>query len=226
MDEHAPKSRIAVLTGDIVGSTALDRAALDHAMRALEDCARDQAQWMGAPLHFTRHRGDGWQVVCARPALALRSALAFRASLRIVAEDIDSTIGIAVGPAPATALPDDLNAASGPAFTASGRVLEALRALHDRDGLRMGYGPKAGAATYAASHLADHFASGWTSAQAEAIRPLLTPATKISYTQVAKRLGKSRQSVTKSAEAAGWRRLALVLPRLEQELDELYSAGT
>ena len=63
---------IAVLTGDLVASTTLGEARIARAFQALADSAALQAAWHGAPLRFTRHRGDGWQVALARPARSVR----------------------------------------------------------------------------------------------------------------------------------------------------------
>lgn len=194
---HTPHP-IAVLTGDIVNSTALGPAKLERAFAALEDCAAQQAAWVGDSLHFTRHRGDGWQVVLQNPAYSLRAALAFRAALRAEGEDFDSYIGIAEGPVSAPVGPD-LNDETAPVFAASGGAMDNaktsaldIRFFHARDG-----------AKGAAIALADHISRGWTPAQAAAIRPQLDPTTDVTYTEIARILGKSRQAVTKSSEAGG-----------------------
>ena len=73
---------IAVLTGDLVHSTELGPKGIEAAFGALQRCAEDQENWYGKPLHFTRHRGDGWQVALAKPEYALRSALTVPSPVR------------------------------------------------------------------------------------------------------------------------------------------------
>ncbi|MBS0573834.1 MAG: MarR family transcriptional regulator [Proteobacteria bacterium] len=202
---------IAVLTGDLVNSAGLGPEGIARAFRALAACAQDQAGWMGAPLHFSRHRGDGWQVVLARPGLALRSGLAFRAALRALGEEFDSYVSIAEGPAPAAIAPD-LNRQTEGVFTLSGRGLDEMKS--GRPGLRMAHA--AGGPLGAAAILADRLAQGWTPAQAQAILPALDPGHDLTHAAIARSLGKSRQAVTKSLHSAGHEALAQALATLEQ----------
>ena len=200
---------IAVLTGDLVNSTDLGREKIKRAFRALEDCAAVQEDWHGAPLHFTRHRGDGWQVVLARPEMALRSALAFRAALRTEGVEFDSYMGIAEGQVEGEVGPD-LNNETAPAFRNSGELLEDAK-THQTSRILHG----SAAALGAAGVLADHISRDWTPTQAQTVMPFLSPDPWPSYTEVAKALGKSRQAVAKSLEAGGMEPLNLALTCLE-----------
>ncbi len=213
-------SHIAVLTGDLVGSTSLSPAQLAQAFDALADCAAMQADWHGAPLHFTRQRGDGWQVALARPALALRSALAFRAALRCEGGEFDSYISIAEGEV-AGKLGPDLNAETAKVFVTSGDGLDMLKLLSLSE--RMVYVDDAygqGGPLNAVAVLADHISQGWTPAQAAAILPFLARGDEPSYTEVAKALGKSRQAVTKALDAAGYPALKRALHSIEEAADD------
>lgn len=208
MTAHAP---IAVLTGDLVNSGTLGPDKIARAFRALAACAEQQADWMGAPLRFTRHRGDGWQAVLTHPQKALRSALSFRAALRAEGEEFDSYIAIAEGPAPERLLAD-LNVHTEDVFVRSGQGLDDLKKT--RLPLRMahaGQGPVDAAVT-----LADHLSRGWTPAQAQAILPMLDPYFKGTQSDIARRLGKSRQAVAKALQAAGWETLDYALATLEK----------
>jgi len=206
--------KIAVITGDIVGSTALGPAKLERAMAALAASAKVQAGWHGESLRFTRNRGDGWQVVLARPEMALRSALAFRAALRAQGSEFDSYFGIAKGDA-SLALNNDLNAETGNVFKHSGDNLEGLKEIRNLD-VRMGY--VGDGEINAVIALADHLSQGWTPPQAAALLPLLNPDAAVTQTQVAKKLGKSRQAVAKSLEAAHYRPLSRALNSMETGL--------
>lgn len=209
MTKEHPK--IAVITGDIVGSTAIGVEKLERAMMALADSARMQAAWHGETLRFTRYRGDGWQVALAQPGCALRSALTFRAALRAAGAEFESYMGIAVGDRPKD-MPEDLNEAMAPVFAESGRVLDLLKEA--ASGVRLDLSP-AGPCS-AAAILADHISQSWTQPQAAAMVHMLNPTRKFRYTELSKRLGKSRQAVTKSLEAAGEKPIELALEALEQ----------
>lgn len=202
--------KIAVLTGDIVGSTALGPEKLERAFDALKDCAEMQAEWMGESLHFTRHRGDGWQVALAEPKYALRSALAFRAALLSLSTEFDSYIGIETGLRPPQ-LTKDLNQQLSKVFVNSGRTLERLKAQENLD-LRIAY-----PACAAVSILVDHIASSWTAIQARAALEMIPPNSNLTYTEVAKRLDKSRQSVTKTLDASAILKIDLALSHIESD---------
>ncbi len=77
-------------------------------------------------------------------------------------------------------------------------------------------GPKA--ATFA---LADHISRDWTPAQAATILPMLTTEDPPpSYTELARRLGKSRQAVKKALDGAGYDAFSLALEPYEREKPE------
>jgi hypothetical protein len=203
--------RFAVLTGDFVDSTDLAPATLDAAMAELASAAADVAGGRAeAPVaaHFARRGGDGWQVALDRPALWLRVSLYLRARLRQAARDSAPTrIAIATGQG---ALPDDHdpNAAHGAAFTASGRLLEALPAA-----LLMSHA--GGGAETASAVLADTLSQGWTRTQARTLCALLPPAPP-THAEVAERLGVSRQAVDQSARAAGLPALTAAMSAIEE----------
>lgn len=202
---------IAVLTGDLVLSALLGPERITRAFGALEACALMQAGWMGASLRFTRHRGDGWQVVLARPRMALRSALTFRAALRAQGDEFDSYISIAEGVAPRDIVAD-LNSQTGEVFVESGRGLDELKEAKRGRMIHNSFGP-----VDAATILADRLSQGWTQAQAAAILPTLAPDYDGTHSAIARRLGKSRQAVTKSLQASGQDGLELALGVLERD---------
>lgn len=197
---------VTILSGDLVGSTDLDGPALERAFDGLARAAGDIAGWRGAPVRFTRNRGDGWQICLDPPGPGLREALVMRAGLRRLGRDLETRIAIASGPAD---LPGsgDLNAASGPAFTASGRLLERL------EGPLMGHA--AGGALAAATVLADEISAGWTEAQARAVLPMLAPDPP-TQAEAAETLGITRQAVRQALVAAGHPALSRALAALEE----------
>lgn len=209
--KSAQTHHIAVLTGDIVGSTALGAARLERAMKALEAEAARQEAWHGGPLHFTRHRGDGWQVVLMRPALALRSALAFRAALKAADEGFDSYIGLAIGESPRQ-LTGDLNSQNAAVFMASGHALDDIKTT--ATGVRMA--TNTGGDFNALTLMMDHKSQDWTQAQAKAVMLAIPPDADLFYTDMAKTLDISRQAVTKSLKSAWFEVIDMALTSSEQ----------
>ena len=204
---------IAVLTGDLVGSVALGPEKVEQAMTALEDAARGMEHWVGAPLRFTRHRGDGWQVVVETPKFAIRVALMFRAALRSLGSEFDTYVGLAEGPSHPIE-ETDLNKVTGDVFTKSGASLEEAKA--SGPSLRMDY--HFPFSKNSVLILADHISQGWTPVQAQLLQVLLAPSDKLTpVTQLAEMFGKSRQTISKSVEAAGFEAIYMALFSLEWE---------
>ena len=155
---------VTVLTGDLVNSTALG-------------AAKDLEAWHGGSLLFTRHRGDGWQVLLRDKKFSIRSALAFRTAVKSLGKNYDTYIGIAS---------DELFQ-----LAKIGDITNKRRA--------------------AFVTLADQIINNWTTAQADAVYPMLNPINTPKVTEVAKMQGKLRQSISKSLNAAGFYHLHAAL---------------
>lgn len=203
---------IAVLTGDLINSTALGPAGIDRAMDALRDAAQTVEGWgICGPLHFTRHRGDGWQIVVDAPRYALRVAVMLRATLRAVGTD--TYIGIAEGPVDHPVGPN-LNTENGPVFAVSGRALESAKKTdyaitHARQ------------AAQGMAILLNRICTEWTTVQAATIAAAIRPTNNdLSLTEIAERLGKSRQSVTKTLQSAWYWDITDALWHLENSYDD------
>lgn len=201
-----PPPHVAVLTGDLIESSTYPADAIERAFATLSRAAEDAESWHGASVSLTRNRGDGWQACLARPELALRTALFLRARLA-AAGGPSSRIAIAEGAGdPGTS--GDLNTATGPAFTASGRALDDLSGTET---LRHAKGGAIGAAT----RLADHISQGWTEIQAGTIAIFLHPEAP-TRSEAGRRLHKSRQAVDQALHAAGYPALADALRMIEE----------
>lgn len=198
----------SVITGDIVGSTSLTEARLEQALAALGEGAALLSGWLGTNVHFTRHRGDGWQICLPPHPAPLRAALTLRAALRRQDRDLRTRMAIATGPAQVPA-DGNLNTATGPAFVASGQLLDRLDAAMIADA--------SGGAIGALTRLAHHVSDGWTQAQARAALPMLAPDRPTQET-VAEDLGITRQAVRQALLAAG-------MPDILAALDMLDTAG-
>jgi len=198
----------AVLTGDIVASTDLGKAALDETLVAIATAADEIGTWPQVSVTgFARRGGDAWQMAFDAPWLSLRAALYVQACLRRLDKARASRIAIATG---AGEMPGtDPNAAHGAAFTASGRLLDTLSAALCLD-------HAAGGAEAAAARLADHIAQGWTEAQARALALQLPPGSG-PRAEAAAALGISRQAVNQALWSAGFPAIIAALNALEAE---------
>ena len=189
---------IAVLTGDLIGSRSLQGNNLTSCIKALNQTAIDLADITGNSLHFSRHRGDGWQVVITKPEFAPRAALAFRTSLKALGKNFDSYIGIAEG-IQSDPLPTDLNEAIGQVFVDSGFALDQIK--QGKSDARM--------ATSTRHHKMEALLlplefifNGWTEKQAEAIYLNLVQK-NYSMNERASELGITRQALEKRLKSAG-----------------------
>ena len=116
----------AVLTGDIVRSSALSSGDLSRLIEAISEAVDAVKGWepsivIGAPEFF---RGDSWQVLVGRPEMALRAALRIRAGA-VASGVADTRIAIAIGNIePFDA--EHISRSSSEAFVASGRLADAM----------------------------------------------------------------------------------------------------
>lgn len=198
-----------VFTGDIVESSSLSAQRLDDVMTCLDRLSGDISAWnKGAIAAFGRRGGDGWQLAANASEYGLRSTLYLQSSLMALEPAVQSRIAVATGEGSLPDGPDaDPNSAHGPAFSASGRLLETLSGntlLTHADGGALD-------ATY---RLADHIAQGWTQAQARAVAAMLPPGTGPRRV-AADRLGISRQAIDQALHAAGFPALQEALTLLE-----------
>ncbi len=200
----------AVLTGDIVNSSAIEAAELDVTMQALHHAAIEISGWNGHTVTgFARRGGDGWQIAMERPELAMRAALFLQAILRRLAPERATRIAIAFGDgALPTATWQDPNKGHGDAFTASGRLIDHV----PRHALMA---HAAGGLIAATLRLADHISQGWTQAQARALVEALPPDAQ-TRAKAAAKLGISRQAVNQALWSAGYPALTDALEFVEK----------
>ena len=177
----------AVLTGDIVASRRATRDRLDAGIAALDAAADVFGHLHDMTLRFTRYRGDGWQVVIDRPALALRAMIFLHARLRSDVPGLDTRIAAGFGAAELGDGPD-LSASTGAAFFASG---EALDTAGDRRFVISGHPVAHWPETVVT--LLDAIVSDWTAAQAEAAA--IDVAEHLIQADIADKIGITRQAV-------------------------------
>lgn len=123
----AKSIQLAVLTGDIVGSTSLsaDQVALirrEIGMAADEIGGWDAGLVAGGPEFF---RGDAWQLALSEPARFLRAGVYVRARLRALTPQADTRIAAGLGGV--QRLEKQVSHSTGAAFTHSGRALDEMQ---------------------------------------------------------------------------------------------------
>lgn len=204
-------AEVAVLTGDLIGSSRAVPAAVDRTFQVLADAAGRLGAWHGATTRLTRFRGDGWHCLLARPNLAFRSCLYLIAALRAAEAPLETRLALGFGSmtrAGGATLAD----ADGPAFHRSGRALDAMPR-----GRRFTTADEATpAALTAVVPLADWVTRRWTLAQAEAVMAMLTPPSP-TQRELAESLGLTQQSVSERLDAAGFWAFAEALSVIEGE---------
>ncbi len=183
----------AVLTGDIVKSSQLPQGGLDRIFANLGDVADRIGAWQGSSVHFTRNRGDGWQMAVA-PAFALRAVFAARAAVRMADKRFDTRVALALGEG--TVPGETLADAAGPVFTASGQALENMPRKRD-----MVMAGDAGMHAVAL-RLSEEIIKRWTEAQAEVAVRALAPDTP-TQAALAEVLNVTKQTVQGHMDAAG-----------------------
>ncbi|RJS94119.1 hypothetical protein [Salinisphaera sp. Q1T1-3] len=204
--------RLAVITGDIVKSSALSETEFEAVMQALETAGRAIAAWPGVQkLDYERFRGDGWQLVLAPAVFGLRAALIMRAAVRSAVAASETRLALGIGPGTRGSSP---GTSAGPAFERSGQALDAL-ARHRL----WAFGGTLGDScvdqlTDGLLGLADERSQAWTARQADIAARLLAPAAP-SMAALADACGLRPQTVSSHFARAGGHALQDAVERFE-----------
>lgn len=198
---------LAVLTGDLVGSTRVSApVAFRHRLGELVDVIAEKFQ-----AQTQVYRGDGFQLAVGPHVNAFRLAVLLRVGLISAgpdgAERWDARIAIAFGQG---RFPPDNP--SGDAHVNSGRALDGLKKGHlvvhaDDPTLRL--------ATGAATAFADDILSQLTAAEAQALYYHVLEGG--SHQDIADKLGKKRPTVTQALQRAKYQ----LLDRYIGDMDRL-----
>lgn len=118
------KPLIAVITGDIVGFSKLEKSTQETFPATMREFSnRARKEWGEAiPMDIDIFGGDQWQIYVQPPKLALRIALFLRACVISTFPKTDTRISMAVGTADFTSQ-ERVSLNHGQAFTESGRML-------------------------------------------------------------------------------------------------------
>lgn len=194
---------VAVLTGDIVKSTALSLPERDAIFAALKLGSEVVGRLQEADPLFTRFSGDSWQML-VHPRFALRACLLMRSHIKQENKVFETRVSVGIGAIEPLSR-EGLGASDGPAFQASGRGLQALRGAKNL---------VINSADNSIFILADEISKRWTQAQARVLCKSLTLPHPTQDT-LASYLGVSRVTVRNHSIAAGEPALLDVMELLE-----------
>ena len=209
-----PGRLAAVITGDLIGSSDAGAGVVEQAMAILAETAGELTGRMAAGnTHFTRFRGDGWQVHIADASLALRAALILLARLRGTGMPIATRAAIGIGTVDylGTATLAD---ARGTAFEFSGHALDKLR----RTSRLAIAGQDINALHRAIIDLLDARARRWTAQQAEALALALHRGNP-TLAEIGTQLGISAQAVNYRLSGADARVIRRTLDDWEDDFE-------
>jgi hypothetical protein len=194
----------AVLTGDIVNSTLLDKKR--------ERQMTSRVQRVLSPFKFEFYRGDSFQVYIKEPKGALRVALQCRTAAISTNRNnptIESDIRISIGIGRVISPIKSLGKAKGEAFILSGRAFDEML----KSGSKLSINTNHVIANEGFKVLADYINAIFkemTGKQAEVIFELLKGETQLA---VAKKLKKSRSTVNQFVSSGRW-------PEIERSLTQ------
>ena len=122
--ETEPGKLYGVVSGDVVGSSKLNKQARESLYNSLQRASSRLSDWLGEamPLPVDVFGGDSWQLLLTTPEKSLAAALFYRAALRSDTPGVDTRSAVAIGTV--DFVPGDaVSAGDGPAFRLSGRLL-------------------------------------------------------------------------------------------------------
>ncbi len=207
--------RYAVLTGDIVGSSKLEPAALMALMQRLRDGAERFARvFRGAVVgELDVFSGDGWQLLMQDWRRSVRAAVYMRAVAKGDVEiEADTRVALGWGSIDAQTLrPERISASTGEAFLLSGRALKAMK-KQDRLAVDCGDVADRGELLRAALGLVDELARRWTARQAMTLAGALLGE---GQAEIANGIGRKQSTVHQSLHTAGWQSIEGLLDGVE-----------
>lgn len=188
---------VAVLTGDLIGSTAAGSEATDRTMKILSSTQGHISKLAGESTRFTRYRGDGWQSFLYSPQFALEASLLITAVLRGTAGCLMTRISVGLGTLDRLGA-TSLETASGQAFVESGMGLDKMpRSKH----FAINGAPYVRDWHRAIFDLVEWQSGRWSREQAEAVA--LTLMHNWPQEDLAKLIGVSRQALNARLRSAG-----------------------
>jgi len=208
---------IAVLTGDIVGSTHQDKSKWLPALKAgLNDWGKEGVDW-------EVYRGDEFQLKLNTPEQALTAAFRIKAQLKALAET-EVRIAIGIGPEKAQDQGDKtqktaLTESNGPAFILSGRKLDEIK--NKRIHLAVATDQEAWDREWnLILQWALLSADNWSAGSAEIVDLALSHPT-LSQTEMANRLKVAQSAISQRIKRSGYDLLEQTLELFKEKIKTL-----
>jgi len=217
-----PKKDIhAVITGDIIKSTAIDH----NYHQILQAIADEIRAYRDKDFLFEVYRGDSFQALVKQPEDALKVSIIIRAGLRrhsrssSVDDAWDARISIGIGQANIVANAK-LGELTGEAFIRSGRTLDAMKKEGSR--LKITTGEEQIDKEFEAScPLADTIISRWTTSQSEAI--YLNLLKKKTQKEIGEDLQTTQRAISKRLESGNLNSMTNFFNRYREVIKWKYS---
>lgn len=213
----------AVITGDIVGSSRLDREERGWLHGHLQEASRQlRYTWSDiVPYHIDIFRGDSWQLLVAQPPRSLMVALYLRTFVRSGLASLRLDTRLAIGVGKVEGIPGgNVSSGHGEAFSLSGAALEGLVRGHrmtialskdiDRPSL---------SALDVVLKLVDALAQRWTPKQAFAVGKSLAGLTQEQIASEWLERHITQQAVAQHLDRAGWDSVRLAVSHFEGALE-------
>lgn len=220
-----PDPIYAVLTGDLVSSSALNSEDRRRLLAALQDAVRQAKLGFPDTVHGSVDifRGDSWQLVLTDPVRALRIGLFIRTVIRAAPGLPQPDTRLSIGYGPVEYLPEgDISTGGGPAFSLSGIGLEnAWKTCRMVLSFPENSRSRITRALNIIVRLIDLQVTRWTARQAEAVAGALLDLTQEQIGQGWMRDQVSQQAISQHLDGAGWVKIKSSLEFTEEIFPEL-----
>lgn len=209
---------VAVLTGDVVGSSKLSPALREKLHEGLQVGIDN----LGSGAEGEIFRGDSFQIVLQEPARALRAALLMRTHLRAsspnaLGKPMDTRVSVGIGKVSFRA--GKVIESDGEAFQLSGRSLDELLKTRKRRLLVRTPDADLNASLDVICAFLDEMVNGYSARQAEAMGLLLDG---MKQTEIAQRIGIGQSSVNQRIQSAHWPAVEYALDYFERVIPERF----
>ena len=218
---------IAVLTADLIDSSAYEPAFLEQVIETLQS----QFDYFEEKLtekkaNFSIYRGDSLQGIINRPEKALLCSLLLKTALNKLASKQNSTIikadlKLAIGIGSFDLKRDEISESNGEAFQFSGRTLDDMKAGSRKMMLKTS-NLDINAEFDVSLALFDFIADRWSTASAEVIYYLLQG---LKEKEIAEIVGISQSAVNQRKKAAGWDPISGLLKRFEEKISATFKGN-
>lgn len=201
----------AIITGDIIDSTRLTSAERNAMLADLQSLPVLLASI--EKTGFEIFRGDSFQIGVAEAAKSLQAALIIRAFLRsrkIESDNRQLDARLAIGIGNLDYQSDSLSTSDGEAYRLSGRLLDKM----EKSRLEIATPwQTVNEELKITTAFADEIVSSWTISQSKIA--LMSLSTDLTHSEIAQKLGVSRQMVDKSLRASREELIATYNKRFE-----------